>query len=99
MPDYTIRDPSTGDIIKVRGDSPPTEQELEQIFSARKSAPAAAGSATQTLRDRRMVRTLSDPFIMPPSTAEGDPDPRAIEEADPGLYAAGMIGNIPGSAA
>jgi hypothetical protein len=34
MPDFTIRDPSTGRTVKVRGDSPPTEAELEDIFAA-----------------------------------------------------------------
>ncbi len=34
MPDYTIRDPQSGKTMTVRGDSPPTEQELEQLFTA-----------------------------------------------------------------
>lgn len=32
MPEYTIRDPQTGKTVTVRGDSPPTEAELEEIF-------------------------------------------------------------------
>lgn len=32
MPEYTLRDPATGRTLTVRGDSPPTEQELEQLF-------------------------------------------------------------------
>ena len=33
MPDFKIRDPQSGRTITLRGDSPPTEQELEQIFA------------------------------------------------------------------
>ena len=33
MPDYKIKDPTTGRTITLRGGSPPTEQELENIFS------------------------------------------------------------------
>lgn len=33
MPIYTIRDPLTNKKVKIRGDSPPTESELESIFS------------------------------------------------------------------
>lgn len=33
MPTYKITDPATGRVFRVTGDSPPTEQELEQIFA------------------------------------------------------------------
>lgn len=33
MPTYQVTDPQTGKTIRLTGDSPPTEQELEQIFS------------------------------------------------------------------
>lgn len=33
MPDYIVTDPNTGRTLKLTGDSPPTEQELEQIFA------------------------------------------------------------------
>lgn len=32
MPEYTIRDPETGRQVKVRGDSPPTAEDIESIF-------------------------------------------------------------------
>jgi hypothetical protein len=38
MPTYTVRDPRSGKTVKLTGDSPPTEQELEGIFA--KMAPA-----------------------------------------------------------
>jgi hypothetical protein len=34
VPDYTIRDPRSGRTVTLRGDSPPSEAELEQVFSA-----------------------------------------------------------------
>lgn len=34
MPDYTIRDPQSGRTVTLRGDSPPTTAELEQVFAA-----------------------------------------------------------------
>jgi len=33
MATFQITDPNTGRSIRLTGDSPPTEQELEQIFS------------------------------------------------------------------
>ena len=39
MPTYRITDPNTGKVLRVTGDSPPTEQELSELFAA--SAPAA----------------------------------------------------------
>ena len=34
MPEYTIRDPETGRQVKVRGDSPPTAEDIESIFAS-----------------------------------------------------------------
>lgn len=39
MPTYTVTDPSTGKVIKITGDSPPTEQELEEIFASYSKKP------------------------------------------------------------
>ncbi len=38
MPTYRITDPDSGQSFKITGDSPPSEQELNQIFAARKGA-------------------------------------------------------------
>jgi hypothetical protein len=45
MPTYVITDPSTGKKIRLTGDSPPTEQELNQIFSqfSQQQAPEPVG--------------------------------------------------------
>lgn len=42
MPDYTIRDPQSGKTVTVRGESAPTEAELEQIFAGTTRQSAAA---------------------------------------------------------
>ena len=39
MPTYNVADPQSGRQVKLTGDSPPTEQELEQIFSNINSTP------------------------------------------------------------
>lgn len=39
MPDYTIRDPRSGRTVTIRGDSPPTEAELQQIFARINNGP------------------------------------------------------------
>ena len=45
MPEYLITDPTTGVKLKLSGDSPPTEQELEALFS--EYAPAAPTPVAQ----------------------------------------------------
>ena len=47
MPTYKVTDPGTGKTLRLTGDSPPTEQELEQIFSSSSSqmTPTPARSA------------------------------------------------------
>ena len=41
MPTYTIRDPQTGRTMRVRGDSPPTEAELSELFGSAPSGPSS----------------------------------------------------------
>jgi hypothetical protein len=45
MPEYLVTDPTTGVKLKLSGDSPPTEQELEALFS--EYAPAATAPVAQ----------------------------------------------------
>jgi hypothetical protein len=47
MPDYKIRDPNTGRVITLRGESPPTEQELEQMFATQGEATPPPAWATE----------------------------------------------------
>lgn len=48
MATYRVTDPDTGRTIRIEGDSPPTEKELNDIFSATK-APIPAGKAQGTM--------------------------------------------------
>lgn len=41
---YTVNDPKTGKTLKLEGNSPPTEQELEEVFSQYEQAPPASES-------------------------------------------------------
>lgn len=65
MPDYTIKDPSSGKTVTVRGDSPPTEDELDAIFTqtfgASQESPAAppAAKAPESMTDA-VVRNAKD---------------------------------------
>lgn len=53
MPTYTVTDPQTGRKVKLTGDSPPTEAELEEVFA---SLPAkqAPKESTYALQQRAM---------------------------------------------
>ena len=42
MPTYKVTDPETGQTLKLTGDSPPSEKELEQIFGSTRSSPSQA---------------------------------------------------------
>ena len=68
MPRYTVQDPETGKSIVLEGDSPPSEQELVQIFGATRqsqpsvqvAAPAQAGpTAEQLMRDPAMQAAMA----------------------------------------
>lgn len=47
MPTYRVTDPDTGITLRLTGDSPPTEQELEQIFAAQQPAQQQPASRMQ----------------------------------------------------
>lgn len=47
MPTFTVTDPSTGRTVTLQGDSAPTEQELEQVFSNLPSATQPAPATEQ----------------------------------------------------
>jgi hypothetical protein len=42
MPTFQVTDPNTGQTVRLTGDSPPSEQELEQIFATMQSTPIQA---------------------------------------------------------
>ena len=47
MPTYKFKDPKTGRGVTLRGDRPPTEQELNNIFAQMPSKPKEQQSAQQ----------------------------------------------------
>ena len=49
MATFRVTDPNTGITLRLTGDSPPTEQELEQIFSQQESAIPTPQVAPQQL--------------------------------------------------
>ena len=58
MPTYTVTDPATGRKVNLTGDSPPTEQELEEVFSslgapAKPRAVAPRGGAPMSMGQSR----------------------------------------------
>lgn len=64
MPRYTIQDPQSGKSMVVEGDSPPTEQELEQIFGAtRQSAAPSPVAAAPVSPQPKEVQPI-DPAMM-----------------------------------
>ena len=49
MPTYLVKDPQTGKSVKLTGDSPPTEQELNDIFSGMSQQPVQADGRQELL--------------------------------------------------
>jgi len=54
MPVYEVTDPETGQTFELEGDSPPTEQELEQIFAAQGNNAMPEGSAFDSVAEPAM---------------------------------------------
>jgi hypothetical protein len=83
MPEYTVRDSHSGRTVTLRGDSPPTETELEEIFSSLPQQ-AAAKAATPAAPPRTWGQAVND--ALP-----------AVGGAVGGIIGAGL-GGIPASA-
>lgn len=62
MPDYTIRDPQSGLTLTVRGDSPPTESELTDLFAhgSRQPQPPSTGKPDIGLGNPAMLSGVLD---------------------------------------
>jgi len=82
MPEFTIRDPRSGKTLTLRGDSPPTEAELETLF-ANAAAPSVAAAP-------------APPAPMP--TPAGRPEEGMLSAALPAAVATGAslgLGKVP----
>src|SRR6185503_5987976 len=60
VPDYTIRDPRTGRTVTLRGESPPSEVELEDVFAKLPPLPATTAPAAQAAPQRTWTDTAVD---------------------------------------
>lgn len=62
MPTYKVTDPATGKTLRLSGDSPPTEQELTQIFGSVSSTAKKPGQGNLTPEQRASLEAniLSD---------------------------------------
>lgn len=60
MPTYTIRDPQTGRSVKLTGDSPPTEQELTEIFAQLGPAKAQTFQEQTSAGTQRLGQGMMD---------------------------------------
>lgn len=58
MPVYNVTDPQTGRKLRLTGDSPPTEQELEQIFSQQPATPSEVTQPQQAPADTKPEGTI-----------------------------------------
>ena len=64
MPLYEVTDPNSGKVLELEGDSPPTEQELEQIFASQTEVDQKAAVDIETQRrmqeEKGFFRRLGD---------------------------------------
>jgi len=84
MPTYNVTDPNSGATLKLTGDSPPTEEELEQIFS-QQAAPEITSSS------------LSATTAQPEPSTEKPEGSILHAVAEPALaVASGLVGTVAG---
>lgn len=93
MPEYTVRDPKTNRTVTLRGDSPPSEAELEQIFSTLERGAAqmpadgpmdAVRGAVSMLNPLPMVDAIGRMFVPPnPSSVVGVRTRAGVRSAGP----------------
>lgn len=86
MPTYTVRDPVSGKTVRLTGDSPPTEAELEQVF-AKVNPAAPAPSKRPTFAD---AKAQMDPFTAAEIDLGGQQQAGAMLLHGPGTAAAGV---------
>jgi len=62
MPTYSITDPSSGRTVDLTGDSPPSEQELEEIFKNIPTTQAPDAVSAMSAQYQAPQRTGADPY-------------------------------------
>lgn len=111
MPTYSVTDPDSGRKVNLTGDSPPTEQELEEIFASLPPAgaavplPAATPQYQDPNTDIPQIGADGRPLPLRPSAPAQDPS--LTDYLKGGAEAAltvgtaatgGLVGNLVGSA-
>jgi len=88
MPTYTVRDPQSGKTVKLTGDSPPSEKELEQVFSSLSGKPDWQGVVKSAVTEAAM------PFRQGTMTRDFATNPVTQAKSVPPLMSAigGIIG-------
>lgn len=76
MPTYRVTDPTSGRTLRLTGDSPPTEQELEEIF---KTLPAAPTPTIAEMRRREEAGQVS--ALTPAQVQAQVGSPQQLEQA------------------
>lgn len=61
MPTYQVTDPDTGRSMALTGDSPPTEQELEEIFASQRAPQAAPAIEQKQLPEGTALDVVLEP--------------------------------------
>ena len=103
MPTFRVTDPHTGRTVRLMGDSPPTEAELEQVFKALPPAGQPAPQAQEggfRLPDAVMAALKATPFGMAYQGAKAAPDfAHGMTTNEPTRGFAGDVGRavIPGA--
>lgn len=94
MPTYKVTDPQSGNSLKLTGDSPPTEQELEQIFSSVKGTSKMSWGDALTKGVRNLPKSVYEDVLKPAAKMITEPspfmqDPEHPEKKPLGLMEAG----------
>ena len=63
MPQYRVTDPATGRTVRLTGETPPTEAELEQVFKSLRTPETSGGPAPVAAASSQRRPTLADPAV------------------------------------
>jgi hypothetical protein len=83
MPTYSVTDPSSGRTIDLTGDSPPTEQELEQVFASVNQQPAAGMAAPSAAPQTAMLNAGSPQALNQARAKAGTIGQQRFQSQDP----------------
>lgn len=90
MPTYRVTDPTSGRTIRLTGDSPPTEMELEEVF---KSLPAAP---TPTIAEMRRREEAGQVSALTPEQVQAQAQVGSPQQLEQAVQDAGKVGKETG---